>query len=231
MKNLKECGAWFMVGLIFAGTVVFLSLKNSKKVADVPSVQTEKVLSQELLPKDSEWKVLDNKKYRYILSYPNSVRGGVDSMEDIPIEEGAMVGFYTEASSVHFVFSVEALKERMSWGVAGDANDIFFLDLKSFAKEMRRNQVEYKNPNISDKYVGEMREISVDGQKGYSFMLTKAFAWGRNSEGYDTGGYMFLDDSTRTYIFVENKQGEKYIISYITGNVIAEKMLESFKFK
>ena len=142
-----------------------------------------------------------------------------------------MVGFYTESSPVSFVFSVEALKERMSWGLTGDASDVFFLDLKSFAEKMRKNQVEDKNTWISDRYVGEMREISVDGRKGYLFLLTKAFTWGMNSEGYENGGYAFLDDKTRTYIFVENKQGEKYIISYITGNVISEKMLESFKFK
>ncbi len=175
---------------------------------------------------NQNWKTYANIAYGYSIIYPeNAEIAKVSEEEQGPAEQSEAV--YVQipgAGGMKFAVTAYLPYKYAPEPLAEEQRSFIALPLPQFAETIRQLQINDNNPNTRDKKVGELKEITLDGQKAYSFTLTRSFNKGL-AGGYilDTKGTIF------NFIFVENKAGEKLMIHYPLSDNISEKILKLFE--
>lgn len=166
----------------------------------------------------STWKVFENKKYGYAISYPTE--GYITSSDDY-------------GSPEHMLFS---LPGRTSLGGVDATlypnyplSDIppKDLKLKLYAEEVRMLQINYLNPEYNkDQLIGDLKETAIANKKAYEFTLDQGFTT-QKKIGL---GYVIPSHRTYLYTITENLEGQKIMIYYDINNPIAVAMFKTFRF-
>ena len=170
----------------------------------------------------STWKVFENKKYGYTISYPsegyiNSRNDSTLNLSEEPTVEIGICNGFTLGGVDAIIYPNYPTQETEKAGA---------LNLKSYAEAVRMIQINDStaNPYFKNRNVGMLKETTIDGRKAYQFTLDKGFTTSAKIYGIPYGG-------VNMYIITENLKGQKIIISYYLGNPIAEKMYRTFVFK
>jgi hypothetical protein len=162
----------------------------------------------------SDWKLYENKKYKYSLMYP-------------PASE-IVSGEYATNPDVAFLVSFSifdvSFDEKYGYSSHWEGFDIevqipelipeeyskyINFDLKDFAHKIwESNKNDKKN-----KQIGDLTEVVVDGKKAYQFTLTESFS--------SIGEYLYTITNDGTY---------NYIIKSTSSSPYLKKVLESFHF-
>ncbi len=178
---------------------------------------------------NQNWKVYTNIGHGYHVSYPEEAMVApvaemesktIDQSDDVVISKPGRSGTrLTVTAYVPLAPNAPSLllEERKS---------LIALPLQQFAEEIRKIQFNDTNASVQGKQTGELKEITFAGQKAYAFTLTKSFKeWSRENLGHIIPeGFVF------NFIFVENKSGEKLMISYPMNDPSSEQMRNSFEF-
>ncbi len=161
----------------------------------------------------ADWKTYTNDTYGFSFRYPenlsvtsNQLRTKAEEANELSLTGDKKVYF-----SLHGPLSKTGCDERI-----GKASS---LDLKQYVNNIWEANKNDKNPNIQNKTVGNINNITINNNDGYSFTLTKSYT-------DICGGYLLLNNET-SINFLE-KNGDKYMIE--TSGLIAGQVLSTFQF-
>ena len=222
--NIKIATITVLVVVIVAGAFVLVqknSAKNSNDIGTTFVACDPLTTTQDCKPislATSTWKVFENTKYGYAISYPSE--GNISSVDDYGGVEEMSFGIPGRFT----LGGVDASIYPHSPPPISELND---LDLKSYAEAIRMLQVNFPNPNHKDRNIGKLAETTIDGRKAYQFTLDQGFT----TEKKSGRGYSIPPGRTYLYTITENSKGQKIIIYYFLGNPIAETMYQTFRFK
>lgn len=209
---------FFLVVAIFVAGGVLIFNKNEPHQAPntVPLVQEAP---------QPQWKTYENTAYGYSVKYPsNIIISSEAEMNPHSINKNEDIEIFVPGSDTMIAVSVIIPFKNAPEEITSEREKLLALSLKSFAEETRQNQINDTNPYLKNRKVGELKEISVKGQKGYSFTLTDGFTTGKS------GGYTLSEKSVHNYIFVENPNGDRIMIHYPLKNKISEEIISSLEF-
>ncbi|MFI5260533.1 MAG: hypothetical protein ACHQU0_01945 [Candidatus Paceibacteria bacterium] len=174
----------------------------------------------------SHWKTYTNTSYGYQVKYPaNMTVSYIGENSTIPVEQSddAIIGVLNGGPTEFQVTAYVLYSVQSGTSYNKQRSDLIALPLQKLAETVRQAQVNDKNPATPDKQTGQLKEITFAGQKGYSFTVTRTFN-GLN------GDYLLQPTNTTfDFIFIENKSGQKLMISYPLGDTVAEKIGNSFQ--
>lgn len=209
---------FFAVAAIFMiGGVLFFNRANfhAQKTPPLPIKETER----------HEWKIYENTAYGYSLKYPSDTLI-VNTAEMNPRSINKSEDIQIFVPGIHDIIAVSVMIpfKNAPEDIASEREKLLALPLRSFAEEIRKNQINDANPYLKNRKVGELKEISVKEQKAYSFTLTDGFTF----EEY--GGYTLPEKSVHNYIFVENPNGDRMMVHYPLNDKISEEIISSFEF-
>lgn len=182
-----------------------------------------------------EWKTFTNTRFGYSVEYPSLVQimsqtDGLDPQIDSGVDFfiPGKSRFTVSVLSQSIIVNAEARDKQKLPADRMDFTEVkklLALNLKTYAQTIYQYQVNDPNPYAKDKQVGSLEETIIDGQKAYQFTLTDSFAFdatGKN--GYTIG------DKPNMYVITESPLGDKFVIHYLVGDSVSEKIFQSFKF-
>lgn len=218
MSKQKVLFVSFLFLLMIGGVVLYRSLRMPTEKCD-PFITTQDC--QQISLATSTWKVFENTKYGYAISFPSesSISTSNDYADDLRTEED--IGFYLPGRFPLIGVDATIYPNPPSFEAADE------LDLKSYAESVRTLQVNFPNPNHKDRNVGELTGTIIDGREAYWFTLDQGFT----TEKKIGRGYSIPPGQTYMYTITENSMGQKIIIYYLLGNPVAETMFQTFEFR
>ncbi|MDO8572140.1 MAG: hypothetical protein Q7S11_00020 [bacterium] len=235
MKKQTIVIALAILVLIGLGWVVVYKNTHAKKVSGLDwrnsaewfPVKTDKATTTTVPKKldTSTWKKYKNTSFRYSVKYPKDAEiSTIVDLDPTPVEKGSDIQIFVPGSNTDITVNVLVPLIHVSSETIIKRNKLLALSLRELSEKVRLYEVNYKNPNFKNREVGSMKEITIDGQKAYSFTLSAGFdfEW--------TGGYILPDNTIYNYIFVENKNGEKMMIHYPLKDEVSGAMMSSFAF-
>ncbi|HVS79507.1 MAG TPA: hypothetical protein VHF05_00860 [Candidatus Paceibacterota bacterium] len=186
---------------------------------------TNGVLLKSEVPQTQDWKTYQNVAHGYAVSYPEDAAvQPVAEMEGKPVEQSDDIIIEIPGVGEKFGATIYLPFQNAPKALTEERNKLIMLPLFQFAESIRQMQLDDTNPYTKNKKVGGLNEIDLEGQKAYSFTLTKSFSQGL------AGGYSLGKEGTVfNFVFVENKSGEKIMIHYPLNDDVAERMIDSFE--
>jgi len=163
-------------------------------------------------PSPVDWKTFTNTRFGYSIEYSSLVQimSGTDGADP-----------QTDSAADFFIPG----ESQFTVGVQSTSVNHISSNLKTYIETIYQDQVSDSNPSIKNKQVGPLEESIIDGQKAYQFTLTGSFAFDATGRtGYTIG------DKPSMYVITESPSGDKFIIHYLVGDPVSEKMFRSFKF-
>lgn len=201
------------IGIVVVGAGYFLLRTLSSNHTQIATnISSSTPISQ------SGWKTYENTAFKYRIQYPSSMSVG-------PLDRYDYITQITQKGEIATgLVNIIAWRETALTGFSAEENKQFIsLDLKSFAEAIRTYQVKAQNPNIKNKRVGDLQEMTLVSSTAYSFTLSESFT---NSEG----GYLIPSGVTNRYIFLESPDKRKFMIWYPKDDPISQKIVDSFEF-
>lgn len=177
------------------------------------------------IPDNQNWKTYTNVTYGYSIIYPeNAVIAKISEEELGPAEQSEAIDVQIPGVGTKFSVVAYLPYKYAPEPLAEEQKNLATLPLPQFTETIRQFQINDDNPNTKDKKVGELKEITLAGQKAYSFTLTKSFNKGL------AGGFILPKDITFNFIFVENGEGIKLMTYYPMEDNTSREIVNSFKF-
>lgn len=218
MKNIYS-RTFFIATLIVVGTVSSLVWQKNNIKNNVP-------LNVGILPVNSAttssddigtWKTYDNTAFYYNLKYPqNSIIAPIQEMETPTTTESSAIEIFTPGSSITGIRIIVWRKYLGNQNYEREAhNHLISLDLESFAKKLRQNDINDKNPNFLNKKISEVQTLEFAGERAYSFLITGSM------DGYGHSSYY--------RVFTEHN-GVKFEIQYPKDEPTSEQVIKTFNF-
>jgi hypothetical protein len=198
------------------------------------------------IPPQSDWTIYENTASKYRIQYPSI------NMEVAPLDAYDYVTPITDKSEIDiqysgkypvnydaytpstptYVFPYVGIIDWVIRGYTGLSADEkqkleeyqkpILLDLKSFAETERMYSVSDQNPNIRNRQVGDLQEMTFASSTAYSFTLS--------GEAVRAVGSRPPSNVTYRYVFFESPTKEKFMMWYPANDPISQKIVDSFKF-
>jgi hypothetical protein len=219
MQKFTKTQIVLLIVIIALGVLALVSWQGLKEKSATPPPVVQ----------NQNWKTYTNTSYGYSVSYPTEANIVPRSEEDsTPIEQINDLDFGIPGTGTSFSIRVILPYKYAPKDLADERLRLATTSLDQFAKMLYQYQIEEKNPNMKDKEIGKLEEITFAGQKSYSFTLTKGFAEIKDGERFS--GYVIPNGTTYNFILTKNKDAKNMVISYPIGDSISEQMKDFFEF-